>query len=170
MKKIRSLVVSSAVAALLLSAGCGGGGGSPTPPAAATTATLTLTSSGTLPAGTQIGGINVTVTIPTTVSVKATPNKVNPSQVTYSGAVTASGVALSTDALTLAALTSPTTVNVQLTNPHGFGVGEFAKIMFDIASGSEVVPGEFSAGSFVAVDLNGAPISGLTASLEAVIQ
>ena len=172
MKKITLFVLVTGVCALFLYAGCGGGDGTtpPPPPALPTTAVVTLTSSGTLPAGKQMGATDVAINIPASVSIKATPGKASSSMVTYSGLAVVSGVAAGTNAMSLATYTPPNQVSVRVANPNGFGIGEFATVTFDIASGSEVVPAEFSVGTFTAVDLNGVPISGLSGELAVVLK
>jgi hypothetical protein len=170
MKKITLSGLLVVIFALSIIASCGGGGAppAPTPPS---TATLTLTSSGSLPVNTEIGGIDVTVTLPAGVAVKTTPSKANPSaMVTYTGVVVPSGVAAGANAIAFATLTAPGKLNIQIANPNGFGTGEFVSVTFNIASGSEVVPAEFSIGTFTAVDLNGMPISGLSGELAVVLK
>lgn len=170
MNRRNILAMLTIVAAIVLGAGCGGGGGGSSS-ATPTTVVLTLSTSGTLPGSTLIGGSDVNIILPTGVSVKAAANVAPRSSiVTYSGVVTVSGVAVDTHAMALATLTGPNTLNVKVVNPNGFGVGEFAKVTCAIDAGAEVVDTDFSTTGFAPVDVDGVAISGLTASLTATIQ
>jgi len=169
MKRIALTVLVILAFGFLLYAGCGGGGGtSPTQP---TTAVVTLSTSGSLPANTVIGGVEMTINLPAGASVKTTSAKANKAAiVTYDGVVVVSGVAVGANTLTLGTSLTPEQLEVQVTNPNGFGVGEFATVNFEISTGSTVAPSDFTAVAMTAVDLNGAPIQGLTPGLTAVIQ
>jgi len=163
MKKLLTLVMVAGMSAFLFHAACGGGTPDPT------TAVLTLSSAGTLPTGVKIGGIDMTIVIPAGATIQTT--KANTSKmVTYSGAVVPAGVAAGPNAITLATNPAPDQVVVKLANADGFGIGEFATVTCDIVAGSTVVEKDFIAGSFSVVDLNGAPITGLTVELSVVLQ
>ena len=170
MKKITLLVVVAGISAIIMYAGCGGGSSTPATPSSK--AVLTFTSSGALASGTQIGGIDLTIALPAGVTAQASVSKENVSKVaTYGGIVTASGVAASTNAITMATFTDPNLLRIQVGNPTGFGIGEFATVTCDIIAGSNVTSDQFTNPTiFSAVDLNGVPISGLSAGLAAVIQ
>jgi hypothetical protein len=166
MKKITMLsyllVLYSAMA---LISGCGGGGGSSAPP---TTAIVKLSTSGTLPSGTLIGGIDVTLILPASVTVKST----TPPE-TDGGVVTASGVAggsLVVGNYSAATSTLPGKVRIGLVNATGFGTGEFATVNCDIAAGNTPTAGGFSLVNFTAIPATGSAITSLTPGLTADIR
>jgi hypothetical protein len=112
-------------------AGCGGGGDSTPAATQPTLVTLKLTTTGTLPVATAIGGIAVTITA-------------NPSTgLTIADAdVSATGVATGL-------LLSPTTSNVAavvvaFADATGIPVGEFATVKYHIAAGTIPVAGNFT--------------------------
>lgn len=74
---------------MITNCGGGGGGGGNNPPSRPTTATLILLTSGTLPAGTKIGGVQVSVNLPAGVTVESTANPPE----TDAGVVVGSGIA-----------------------------------------------------------------------------
>ena len=141
-------------------------------PAQPTTAIIEIMSQGT---ATRIGGIEVTVVLPSGVTVKATPDVANPTVlVTDAGVVTASGVAAGVNTMTIgtysaASSGSPGKVMVEVANPDGFGTGEFVTIACDIAAGSFPAAGDFSLTDFLATNLSGTLISGVTAGFTADI-
>ena len=153
---------------LLLITACGGGGGgntsgggNPQP----TKAIVKIATTGTLPTGTLIGGIDITLSMASGVSAKSASNPPE----TDAGVVVTSGVAIANSQI-LATYTPPagTThakARLLIVNTSGFGTGEFATVTGDIASGYNPTAAEFSVTSFTVTDLNGSPISGLTAAL-----
>ncbi len=167
MKKIIILGTLIVAVALVAGFGCGGGGSSS---ATSTTATVTMSSGGTLANGTQIGALDVTLTFPAGVSVKTSPAKVSKSNVTYTGVVSATGVAAGTNSMALATQTAANTLDIKVANPVGFGTGEFVQVTFDIAAGSTIKDTDFVEGTLTAADLNGVPIPGLTAVASTVLQ
>ena len=172
MKNIKLHWALLPVAALILMFGCGGGSGGGTPPA--TSVVLTLSTSGTLPTGTLIGGVDTTIVLPAGLTlqsnlakaVKATASKV----VTYSGVLTPSGVAASANAMALASSSVADHLNVKLANPAGFPTGEFVTATFSIPSGATYTDADFSASGTIVDDLNGVPITGITVGITAVMQ
>jgi hypothetical protein len=135
MKTIPSMVALFCLLALLILGGCGGGGSSDTTPPsqatpAATKAIVKLSSVGTLPTGTQLKGVAVTVKLPAGLSVAT-----DASGAVVTGAVTTSGVAAQWNPV---ATYAPATHTLQVIIAGNFGVGEFATITCDIASGSAV--------------------------------
>ena len=164
MKKTTLSVLLIFIIALLVTSGCGTTNTSDTQP---TTATITILSQGT---STQIGGIEVTLVLPSGVSVKSTADSTNASvQDTNAGVVAASGAAAGANTDTMATY-SAGKVKVHLVNANGFGVGEFVTVNCDIASGSSPKAADFSVTDFNAVDLNGAAITGLTPAFTADIK
>jgi hypothetical protein len=136
-----------------------------------TAATLRVLSTGTLASGALIGGVEVTALLPTGVTVKATPDTTNPSElVTNAGVVVASGVSTGVNTNTIAiytaaTATAPGKVVITVLDANGFGTGEVATVKCDIASGSTPKAADFSLSGFKAVNLDGAPISGLSAGI-----
>jgi hypothetical protein len=103
---------------------------------------LKLASGGTLDAGNLIGAVDLTLNLPANVSVKATPDASNPSilvadqgAVVLSGTAAAAGITIHIATYTPAAGAEPSKVRIVLANSAGFGMGEFATVNCDIASG-----------------------------------
>lgn len=138
MKSLFSIMVLSLV--LLLLGGCGGGGGTASP----TSGVLTLTAGGTLPAGTLISAIDVTISLPAGVTVKSVPDTTNPSLlVAAPGVVTVIGNAATVGATTLGVVpytpatgTTPAQLRIPVLSVTGFNVGDFVTIACDIATGA----------------------------------
>ena len=136
MKTISSIITLFFLSALITLAGCGGGGGS-TPAPAGTTATVKLSTQGTLAQGTKLAGIDVVITLPAGMTVSADANNV-----VAAGVVTVSGVALQTGLTVLGPqiytpATATTAGKLEFTIAAGnFGVGEFATVNFNLATGS----------------------------------
>lgn len=157
-------------------AGCGGGGDSSGAAATvqATKAMLTLSTQGTVPPSTQIGGIEVTVNLPAGVTVKASPSPSNAAiLVTDANVVTAVGSAAGAEVVqATAAANTPSAVTIMIAKSGGFPAGDFAFVSCDIASGVTTTPAaaDFSLTNFKAVDLNGQPLTGLTPGFTAAIQ
>ena len=171
MKRIMTIGLLMVLFGIISLSGCGtGGGGESTPAPQPTTVVLKMSTQGTLPSGTQIGGIDVTIALPTGVTVKSVTSPPE----TDSGVVVASGLAVanSTVLSTYTAATSASSgkVRVLLANSNGFGTGEFMTIHCDIASGSTPTASDFSLSGFAAKDLNGIVISGLNSSFTAAFQ
>ncbi len=145
-----------------------------------TTATLKIVSQGTLTTGQQIGSVEVTVNLPSGVTVQATPDPVNHDVlVINSGVVTASGVAAGTNTstnesiYTAATTTMPGKVTVHLVNPDGFGTGEFVTVNCDIVTGFFPTAADFNVPltEFKVWDIpNADVITGLTATFTADIK
>ena len=161
----RSAAIISVLAfSLLVSCGGGDGGGSGgTQPV---TALMTLSTSGTLPAGAQISGIDVTITLPAGVTLKST---VNPPEVD-SGVITWYGVSASSNTVALATYTAATNnaagrVRIVIVTANGFSVGELCDVSSDIAKGSSPQAADFGIASFAVSDQNGNVITGLTPSI-----
>jgi hypothetical protein len=153
-----------AISATVLSA-CGGGGGGSAVLPLPTTATISISTSGTLDPGVMIGGINVSLVLPSGVTVKSTPDALNPSvSVTNPGVVIVSGVT-GTNA------TAPYNtydvadrkLNIYVIDPGGFGTGEFVKVRCNITLGDTPESSSFGLVDFSPKDINGNDIAGLTA-------
>lgn len=143
MKKLSlSSVLLCALALTVLSA-CGGGGDGGITLQQPTTAVITLatTTNSTMSANTIITGYDVLISLPAGVTVKATPDSINPAKlVTNTGVLTASGKTSDPSTLvngvyTPAASTSPGTVKINILSASGFDAGEFGKVTCDIAAG-----------------------------------
>lgn len=157
-----------------LAIGCGGGGGGGGTPGGNSTqptqVIVKIAITGTLPTGTLIGGIDITVSLASGVSAKSTSNPPE----TDAGIVVASGVASSNSQI-LATYTPPSGSTNGLTrllviNASGFGTGEFATVTGDIAAGYQPTSALFSVTTLTVTDLNGAPLSGLAAVFTVVNQ
>ncbi len=137
-----------------------------------TTATVKIMATGTLASGVLIGGIDVNLTLPAGVTVKATADAINPAvMVTDANVVVASGVAIGANTLTTATYDASTsTAVIHLANDTGFTTGEFVTINCDIAAGSVPTATSFGVSGLNAVDLNGAAIAGLTEGYTAALQ
>ena len=176
MKRIMTIGLLMAMLGIISLPGCGGSGGgggstpAPTPATQPTTAVLKITTQGTLASGTQIGGLDVTITLPTGVTVKSVTSPPE----TDSGVVVTSGVAATNSTMlsTYAAATSASKgkVHVLLANSNGFGTGEFMTVNCNIASGSTPTASDFSLSGFIAKDVNGVIINGLTPGITATFQ
>ncbi len=169
------------IIALVTSAGCIGlNRDAPTlestnSPLQPTTAVVKIISQGD---GRLINGINVTLVLPPGVTVKAVPDDGNTRVlIAKSGVVSTSGVSAGANAMmpvstyTAASAAAPGKVIIHLADANGFGTGEFVTVTCDLAAGSlpRLGAADFSVINFEAVDLNGAPISGLTATVTADI-
>lgn len=169
MKK-RIYIACFFVLVLAVVSACGkhGGGDGENHHANPTSAVLTLSTQGTT---TNIGGLGVTVILPTGVTVKTdSGGNVDPSVVTTSGV--AAGQATVLTLYTAATATIHARLNVALSSNalNGFGAGEFATVHCAINSGSPSVS-DFSLTDFQLIDATYyAPITGLTATFSAAIQ
>jgi hypothetical protein len=152
---------------------CGGGGGGNDTPATTvrTKAVVKLFTQGTLTAGTNIGGIDVVLNLPTGVSVKtvAQTHETDPVAVVASGIAQNSFLVGNYSAPTA---TAPANVHLVLVNGTGFGTGEFATVNCDIAAGNNPAQTDFSLSNLSIIDASNNPtaISGLTAGLTAAFQ
>lgn len=141
-----------------------------------TKAVVKISTSGPLAAGAQIGGIDVTLNLPDGVIVAASQDSGNPAiLVTNTGRVTASGAAAGTNTNILATYVSSSgaeqgQIVIHLVNPNGFFVGEFVTVSCDIIAGHNPVQSDFSLTGFHAVDILGAGIQGLNASVSVIFQ
>lgn len=153
MKKTSLLSMLILALALLTLAACGGGGGSdsvtiPQP----TTAVLTLSTAvtGTIPANTIIAGYDVTISLPAGVTVKATPDSLNPAKlVPDPGVVTDNPAGSYVEPVYSAATSSlPGTVQVHIVSATGYAPGEFCKVNADIAAGHYPTASDFQQPTF----------------------
>ena len=130
------------------------------------TATVKLMTQGT-PSGSSIAGVEAVLHLPPGVSVKATQN---PPQ-TDTGVVAASGVAATAGANTIIGtyLASSNTLTVLIPNATDFGVGEFATVTCDIAAGKTMTTSNAGVTNLSVWDINGALVTGLTASFSVTV-
>jgi len=151
----------------------GNGGGTQKPAAAAVTATVKIAAAGTLPTNSTIGGVDLALTLPAGVTVKASPGSLS-ALVPDAGIVTASGAAAANSRVyavyTAGAGAAPGTVRILLANTAGFSTGEFVTVKCDIASGSTPTTADFSASGIKFVDGNGKLVDGLTTTVTADFQ
>lgn len=120
-----------------------------------TLATVKLATSGTLPGGTLIGGVQVVAT--------ANPSNglsIQPADVTLSGVGV--GSLLSANTTNVAAVT------VAVITTAGFAVGEFATLNYHVANGSFPAAGNFGVIPVSVIDTNGNAIPGVTATIQSV--
>lgn len=139
------------------------------------TQTLTLATSGTLPSGTKIYAIQGTITLPadpTTkqlkVSLRADSNNKTLSDVFLLAGI-ATGMGLLDPFANYLAPQQQVNFTILL-DPKGtgIGIGDFASLTYEVATGATVSAADFSivAGSAIVKDANGAAISGVTITLK----
>jgi len=117
-----------------------------------------------------IAGIDLTVTLPSGVTVAADPITGE----VPNGVVTVSGVAaagtfgtqnLITGSFAPASSVTPGQLHIVIANVPGFNLGEFATVQFDLATGTSLpTANAFSVTSFLAKGLDAADLSGITAA------
>lgn len=168
---MRKLFLLFALSSLFIITACGskGGGGGSTA-VQLTTAKLKLSTSGSLPAGTLIGGIDVTIVLPDGVSAMSTT-----APITDSGVVTASGLATPSSATVMGKYSAASgathgNVRVLLAYPNGLTKGEFATVNCEIASGNVPTEDQFIINATEVKDINGVVITGMSVTREATIQ
>jgi hypothetical protein len=154
MKRISLISLLMLAFALSTLAACGGGGGGgggfiniqPATPQT-TTAVLTLSTAvtGTIPGNTTINGYDVTITLPDGVTVKATPDSLNPAKlVTDPGVVTDIPVGSNAESVYSAATSTLSgTVKVHIASATGYAPGDFCKVNADIAAGHHLTASSF---------------------------
>ena len=91
-------------------------------------------------AGTLIGGLNMTLTLPAGVTVAK-----NPDNSTANGVCVTSGVAATSGALSIGNATTAGSVGIGMITTSGFGGGEFVTVNADVATGTFPTPADFSA-------------------------
>jgi hypothetical protein len=181
MKRNPNLIIILFSLITLISA-CGGGGGGGTPPATApTTAKLILAASGGLPEETRVGGIEITVILPTGVTVAATPDSESPDKlVVDAGSLSAAPGApgsLINGTYTPATETDPGTVSIFIASSSGFATGEFAVLTCGLngtnpaASAFTLEEGSFTAygiesGTNSTLDITSALTPGLSVAIQ----
>lgn len=161
------LTIISGLMFALTGCGGGGGGGETTPVSTSpTTAILKLNILG-IPSGTLIGGIQVTFTLPSGVSLATNPatGEIASGVVTISGVANGSFGAQSYDPNTRL-------VSVAIINATGFGNGEYMTITASIASGSTVTTSSFPAQATAVsvIDTLGNSLSGFTLPISVTLQ
>lgn len=130
--------------------------------------TISLATSGTLPAGTKIYAIQGSITLPANVSVRTESTVDNVHWKVSSSVFALGGVAIGMGPDPVAnylKLQQQVDFSVQLDpGKGGIGIGDFAVLTYDVAMGTIVTAANFSipAGSFTAKDANGADITGVT--------
>lgn len=163
---------------VILIHGCGGGGGNPASnnpvQKQPTTAVVKLYTQGSLPQGTEIAGIGITVNLPAGVTVTTDASGGVGSEVIISSGETASKAVVIITDFTPATATSPGAISFVLTSTAaaGFGVGEFATVNCGISVGSYPKATDIftSDSDFRAVDLSGVTIAGLAPTSTADIE
>lgn len=115
--------------------GCGSGGGG-NGSAAPTKSVVKLSTQGTVPTQSTVGGVQLTLVLPAGVTVKA-----DNTGKTNGGVVVASGVATGADVYTgtytPATASTDGTLEIWIANSQtGFGTGEFVTVTCDLAAGA----------------------------------
>ena len=139
------------------------GGGSSSAPTS-TTATLRLSTSGTLPQGTSLEGVEITLTLPTGVTIRTESG-----DPVASGYVNVAGEGLPESVIAVyipASGTTPATLSLAVTSTTaaGFGTGQFVTVTCDL-NGTSPKASDFVLSDFKPYDLSGNLVNGLTASI-----
>lgn len=150
---------------LLLSA-CGGGGGGTPAPAPAPTKAIIKVSTANVPIGTKVGGVQISIVLPSGV----TPSIL--SGIDASGSVVASGNAGSGLLAASSYDASTRTLTPGTVSGSGFDSGEFLTITCSIATGVTVTASDFPSQATVIVisDVNGNTIPGATSPINVTFQ
>jgi len=163
MKKLH-LILLFMLAALTF--GCGSDSGSSSP-----TVKITVATSGTLPPGTSLAGVGLTLSLPAgaTPALDATgqinaSQLVTPSGVTVEGGLVAAAVHLEATNEQQARLS----LVVASKDKAGFGVGESMVLTLNRMAGTAPQASDFSINEVSAADLYGQSVSGLQAIITAV--
>lgn len=168
---MRAVTFIMTIIVMFTLAACGGGGGSTggsTSGSASSTGTLKLVCSGSLTK--NLAGISITVPLPVGVTVATdAAGKVLSTAIVPSG-ITANAASIVPELTVYNAPSDSVAgslafVLVSSANA-GFGAGEFASITVTVAAGASPPSGSIAAGSFKAVDISGANVSGLTAVIQ----
>jgi hypothetical protein len=114
-----------------------------------------LSTFGTLPIGSLIGGIQAVVTSNPSAGLSAQASD-----------VTATGAALGS--LVSANITNVASVIVAILNGSGFLTGEVASMNYHVANGTFPIAGNFSITPVSVIDLNGVAIPGVTVIIQSV--
>jgi hypothetical protein len=156
--RVRGFYYLLLAAALAILAGCAGGA-LVKAPVAPTQAIVKVQTSGTLPAGATIGGIQATITYPATKGLSITESSV---------VASASGVG--TGSFLIPNVNNPGQVMLILANVNpGIQSGEFATLTFNIAAANSPVAGDFAiASGAIVLDTNSKVITGMTVKIQGV--
>jgi hypothetical protein len=140
-------------------AGCAGGAMMVKAPVAPTQAIVKVRTSGTLPAGATIGGIQTTITYPATKGLSITESGV---------AASASGVG--DGSFLISNVNNPGQVVLILANvTPGIQSGEFAMLTFNISAANSPVTGDFAIASGASVlDTNSTALTGMAVEIQSV--
>jgi hypothetical protein len=120
-----------------------------------TTVTVKLATSGTLPIGKLIGGIQAVATANPSAGLT-----IQPSDVILSG--------VSAGSLLTPNTTNVASVQLALINTTGFGTGEFATLTYHVASGTFPVAASFGVTPVSVIDTVGAALPGITVAIQSV--
>jgi hypothetical protein len=129
--------------------------------------TLSLVTTGPLPAGVSIYGVYLQLTLPAGVTIRVsdfTTNQVN-SLVLYSSGLAPASL-YATGYYTPAAGGQPATINVAVPSAAGWPLGEFATVICDLPPGSSFTSANFTVSQVEVVDLNGEPIPGISVAVQ----
>jgi hypothetical protein len=120
-----------------------------------TLAIVKLATSGTLPNGTLIGGVQAVVT-----ATPSTGLSIQAADVTATGSAAGSLLSANT--------TNVASVVVAILNATGFPAGEVATLNYHVANGTFPAPGNFGITPVSVIDLNGVAIPGVTVTIQSV--
>lgn len=164
--------IGSFVALICMSVlfGCGGGGGGGAGGGKLEpdlgNAVVKLSAQGTLPEGSSIAGIGITVNLPAGMTVVTdSAGKVVSGVVTGSGVTAGKATVVEPDYVAATAAT-PARLSFVLagTDAAGFGTGEFATVRCTVATGATPAATDITLSDFKPVDLRGVAITGLSAT------
>lgn len=143
------------------------------PIAANTTATIRMKTVGTLPVGTNIGGVSLNIILPAGVTVPVdVNNQILTANLVESGvaATTVGSTQVIAGSFTAAvAATSPAKVTIGLANTVGFLTGEFARLTCNVAAQSRVIPSSFFVTDAIVTDVSGNPVGSIKVELTVTI-
>jgi|GEM_PF-2579944 len=164
MKTLRFTTIFLLVA---LATGCGSSSSSPQH-----RALMTISTSGSIPAGQSLAGIGMTITLPPGVTPVLDPSgQVDAVRlVTHSGVTDDSGL-IATALYLEATAAQPARISIAVASraKAGFGVGECMVLTLKRSSGATPEAKEFGITNFSAANLDGAAVTGLQATITRVM-
>jgi len=124
--------------------------------------TLTLATSGSLPAGVKIYAVEGTISIPANVSLRVESNGK-----TLDDVFLLAGIAAGMGSNPVANYLAPQQeMNFSIVLNQGIGIGDFATLKYDVATGATVANSDFALVISSVKDSNGADITGVTVILK----
>jgi len=152
---------------ILIFAGCGGGGGGGGTTATAKVATIKLATTGTPSA--NLAGVGLVITLPDGVTpALAVDGSVASSVVTISGVAAPGTVIIPVYSAASSGVKGKLQIALSSNSVTGFGAGEFAKLVLNVAAGVTVTQADLLLTEFNPIDLSGNVATGLTAGVTTV--